>query len=218
MNQQLTVLIPEIVLGLFLIYAFVVVLAANVYDIRQTIRRKTLLQLQPKFRRAIKPTISVIIYAQNNADTIKNCLDSIRRNRYKNVDTVIVDNKSTDDTSVVVRSYIQKYPTLHVRLFSKKQIVKKLDVLAQGYRKSQKGDLVLVLDASSIITKTLLKDCAIRFWADDNLQVLHPNINNINLESINLIYFRLQQLVGSMLNKFLSLTSKYQVGPNSGVP
>jgi hypothetical protein len=88
--------------------------------------------------------------------------------------------------------------------------------MGEGYKRSLKGDLVLDIDASNSITRSFLKDCAIRFLSDNKLQVLHFNVNNLNSGSINLLYFRFLQLSGSMLNKSFASVSKYRTNINSG--
>lgn len=49
------------------------------------------------------PLISVIIPTHNNADTIRTAIDSIRNQTYKNLEIIIVDDNSTDDTAEIVR-------------------------------------------------------------------------------------------------------------------
>jgi glycosyltransferase involved in cell wall biosynthesis len=216
MNQQLAVLIPEIVLGLFLVGAFVVIIAASVYDIRQALHRKSMIKSQSKFRQSKKPTISIIVQAYNNVETVKGCLESIRKNRYSHYDIVVVDNNSTDETRREVRLYMQKHPLLPLRLYSKRYKRSRFESISEGYKRSSKGDLVLDIDATSVIPKSFLLDCASRFWYDNQLQALHFNVNNVNSGSINLLYFRFRQLCGSMLNKSLSSMSKYRLKSNSG--
>jgi glycosyltransferase involved in cell wall biosynthesis len=201
-----------------LIGAFVVLMGANIYDIKQAVRRKSLRKTWQKFLWSKKPSISIIVYAKDSAGTIESCLDGIRKSRYPHFDIVVADNSSDDDTRVTVRSYIQKYPKLPIRLYSKRQRGDRAQVesMGEGYKRSLKGDLVLDIDASNSITRSFLKDCAIRFLSDNKLQVLHFNVNNLNSGSINLLYFRFLQLSGSMLNKSFASVSKYRTNINSG--
>lgn len=52
----------------------------------------------------MKPLVSVCIPAYNNAAYIKETIDSILRQTYKNIELVICDDKSTDNTVEVVES------------------------------------------------------------------------------------------------------------------
>lgn len=50
-----------------------------------------------------QPLISVIVPAHNNGRTIRVALDSIRNQTYRNLEIVVVDDASTDNTANVVR-------------------------------------------------------------------------------------------------------------------
>ena len=52
-----------------------------------------------------KPFISIIIPAFNRAKTIGYCLDSVLHQTYKNIEVIIVDDCSTDETVEVVKRY-----------------------------------------------------------------------------------------------------------------
>ncbi|HVB19810.1 MAG TPA: glycosyltransferase family 2 protein [Candidatus Paceibacterota bacterium] len=54
------------------------------------------------------PLISVIIPAHNNGDTIRVAINSIRDQTYKNLEILVVDDNSTDDTSEAVRVFGKK--------------------------------------------------------------------------------------------------------------
>ena len=52
-----------------------------------------------------KPLVSVVIPTYNRADIIKRSIDSVLEQTYKNIEIVIVDDGSTDNTKEVVESY-----------------------------------------------------------------------------------------------------------------
>ncbi len=51
------------------------------------------------------PLVSVIIACKNTADYIEECLQSVRNQTYKNIELIIVDNFSTDDTYKIAKKY-----------------------------------------------------------------------------------------------------------------
>lgn len=59
------------------------------------------------------PLISVIIPARNSSETIKTALDSITAQTYKNLEIIVVDDNSTDDTKGVVSGLVQKDARIH---------------------------------------------------------------------------------------------------------
>ncbi len=63
-----------------------------------------------------KPLISVIIPAHNNKKTIGVAIESITRQTWQNLEVLVVDDNSTDDTKSVVMPFVQKDP--RVKYFS----------------------------------------------------------------------------------------------------
>ena len=55
-----------------------------------------------------KPLISVIIPARNSGETIKTALDSITGQTYQNLEIIVVDDNSTDNTKEVVERLVEK--------------------------------------------------------------------------------------------------------------
>ena len=52
-----------------------------------------------------KLKISIITTTYNSAKEIKNVLESIKFQKYKNIEHIIIDSKSTDKTLNIVKNY-----------------------------------------------------------------------------------------------------------------
>jgi len=52
-----------------------------------------------------KPIVSIIIPTKNSAKTLATCLDSIINQSYINIEIIIIDNHSTDNTLDIARKY-----------------------------------------------------------------------------------------------------------------
>jgi glycosyltransferase involved in cell wall biosynthesis len=63
-----------------------------------------LIHAQPTSR-AILPQVSFCIPTKNRARTIRACLESIRAQRYPDIEIIVVDNESTDETPVIAAQY-----------------------------------------------------------------------------------------------------------------
>jgi len=59
----------------------------------------------------IKPLVSIIVTNYNYGRFLKRCLDSILNQTYSNIELIICDNGSTDDSLEVVNDYLRKAPT-----------------------------------------------------------------------------------------------------------
>jgi glycosyltransferase involved in cell wall biosynthesis len=55
-----------------------------------------------------KPLVSIIVPTKNSAETLEDCLGSIRRQSYNNIEIIVVDNYSRDGTLDVAKKYDAK--------------------------------------------------------------------------------------------------------------
>lgn len=97
----------------------------------------------------INPLVSVIVTTRNNADTITACLDSIKQQSYKNIELIVVDNSSTDQTANVASEYTQwvftKGPE---RSAQRNYAVKKSN-----------GEYVLIIDSDMELSPNVVTEC-----------------------------------------------------------
>ena len=172
MNQSLIVLISEGTLFVFVALAFLLLIAASVYDAVLISRRQQLKALMRRLRRPRQPWVTVLLYADNNAASIEASLDSLRKSYYHHYDVVVINNASTDHTKQVLKSYLQKHTRVAFRIFQKRKKTAKLTALREGYRLSQKGELVLVMNANSKVERDFIKAGVARFVANEKLSAL----------------------------------------------
>ena len=52
-----------------------------------------------------EPLVSICIPTYNRANIIKKAIDSALSQTYKNIEVIVVDNASTDNTDEIVASY-----------------------------------------------------------------------------------------------------------------
>lgn len=65
-----------------------------------------------------KPVLSVIVANYNNEQYIRQCLDSILNQTYKDLDIIVADDTSTDDSPGIIREYAEEYPGIIKGIFS----------------------------------------------------------------------------------------------------
>lgn len=63
------------------------------------------------------PLVSVLVTNYNNADYIVESLESVVNQTYQNIEIVIVDDKSTDDSVRVAQSFIDDHPNYKFTLY-----------------------------------------------------------------------------------------------------
>ncbi len=96
-----------------------------------------------------KPLVSVIIPTYNSSRTIEKCLQSVKDQTYKNIELIVVDNNSTDNTKEIARKFtdlvFNKGPERSAqRNFGAKQA---------------KGDLLLIHDSDIYFHPESVSEC-----------------------------------------------------------
>lgn len=96
----------------------------------------------------IQPLVSIVISTKNEEENIENVLKSLKKQTYKNIEVIVVDNNSTDKTKEIAKIYTDK-------------------VFNKGPERSwqrnfglerAKGDFVLILDADMILTERVIEE------------------------------------------------------------
>jgi glycosyltransferase involved in cell wall biosynthesis len=92
----------------------------------------------------VKDKVTVVMAVKNESKTIKNCLDEFLKQTYKNVEFIIVDDNSTDETANFVRSS-ELYSTGTLKLLSATGSGKKM-AIKQAIAEA-KTEIILTADA-----------------------------------------------------------------------
>ena len=90
--------------------------------------------------------VSVIMGVYNNEDTVKNAIDSILNQSYKNIELIITDDNSSDNSLSVIKNYQDQK---NVKLIENKEnigLTKSLNLMI----KASKGKLIARQDADDI--------------------------------------------------------------------
>lgn len=206
MNEVLVYII--IVVGIINMIHFCLYLAgANLYDAARFKR-----QSEAGKRARKSPLVSVLVPAHNEEATIIRCLDSVRTNTHRKLEIIVIDDASTDKTSHLVRGYIKKYPKRSIRLVTKRKNVGKGEALNTALRRYVQGDLVMTLDADSVLDKRAIKN-AVAYFQDPAIVGLAANVRIMSEESVLGLLQKFEHMVGYRSKKFYSLTnSEFIIG------
>ena len=105
------------------------------------------------------PLVSVVIAAFDEEYAIGRTLDALLKMKYPSFEVVVVDDGSSDRTSEIVRSYIEKGP---VRLVQKEVNEGKAMALNDALPVCR-GEILLLIDADIIVTPDLLNNIVPHF-------------------------------------------------------
>ncbi len=211
MNQHLLIQTSEVLLFAAACIGLILVILASLYDLRTIARRRYFRSIVATSPKRNRPQVTVLVYAKDSSVTIEACLVSISRNNYKKYDIVVVDNVSADATKQAMTAYVKRRPTKPLYYYRKRKESGRLQALQSGYRKSRRGDIVLVLDADGTIPPGLIGEAAARFVADDTLLALRLNENLKDVRSSILLSLRFLHLSRNIYAKSTSLLSIGQI-------
>lgn len=143
---------------------------AAIYDIQaDKAAREQQKHPQARFYR-MRPNVTVIIYAANDAEVIQRCLYSLKHNSYKKLKIVVIDNASTDGTNAAVKSFIKINQRLNIKVITKRRAVSRALCFKDAVQRYTKDELVLCLHADSVLDKCALQKAVIKLNKDSSLE------------------------------------------------
>lgn len=106
-----------------------------------------------------RPLVSVIIPTYNSGRTLEKCLRSIMRQTYRNVEVIIVDRYSSDNTIKIAKKYRTKiYQVKYERAKAKNTGLK-----------MARGRYVLFIDSDMELTPTVIDECVNLIGEDEKI-------------------------------------------------
>lgn len=184
------------------------IVGANFYDIQKFRQQK----FGTKRSYGPRPLVSVLIPAHNEEAGIARCLDSVRRSSARKIQIIVIDDASTDNTKKVVREYIKKHSNRNISLMYKQKNVGKAGALNHALKNGAEGDIIMTLDADSVLHKNAIAN-AVSYFSDPTVAGVAANVRVMQSNTFLGILQRFEYMVGYRSKKFYSVTnSEYIVG------
>lgn len=190
-------------LGLYLI-------GANMYDVR-SFRREAV----KRHRTRRNALVSILIPAHNEEKSIVRCLESVRKSSMRDLEIIVIDDASSDQTSDIVRSYIRRHSDFNrpITLLRCPRNVGKAGALNQALRRGVKGEFVMTLDADSILHPRAIQNAVDYFYDDPDVAGVAANVRVVDSLSMLGLLQKFEYIVGYRSKKFYSLSnSEFIVG------
>ncbi len=124
---------------------------------------------------------SIIVPVYNVENYLRKCLDSIVNQTCQNYEVIIICDKCSDNSEVIVDKYVKKYKNFS-KIFAEKTGLSKARNLGI---EASKGEYILFLDSDDFFEKTLLE-----------------TINNEIKGNPDLIRFQIQDIVNDKIIKY----------------
>jgi len=134
------------------------------------------------------PLVSVIVLNYNAGELLLNCIESIKKSAYKNLEIIVVDNISTDKSQEICK---EKYPD--IKLIQNDENFGYCEGNNIGIRKA-KGDFIMILNPDTIVEPNCIREL---IFAHEKLGegLYQPKILSLNEKQV-------LQSTGNMLHIF----------------
>lgn len=112
-----------------------------------------------------RPLISVIVPVYNGQDYLENCIRSIEEQTYRNLEVIVINNGSTDETGTVCDRLKRDYANLRILLLDDKGV----SAARNAGVDAAEGDFVTFVDADDRLccgTLEILYDCMVDTGSD----------------------------------------------------
>lgn len=109
------------------------------------------------------PLVSVIVPTKNSTEFLERCLDSVKNQTYQNIEIILVDNNSTDQTKEIARKY-----TNHVY----NQGPERSAQVNFGVEKAN-GEFVYKIDSDFVLDPKVVEQCVGKIQEGFDAVVVH---------------------------------------------
>ncbi|HTE22212.1 MAG TPA: glycosyltransferase [Candidatus Limnocylindria bacterium] len=184
---------------------------ANFYDMWQFKRRHHLAAARRHSAHA-EPLVSLLIPAHNEEKVILRCLQSIRAGSHQNLQIIVIDDASKDNTYNLVLEYKREHPDTDLSIVRRYKNVGKGQGLNYALQHRAKGKLVMTLDADSMLEHDTIKN-AVSYFDDPSIVGVAANVRIIEEPTILGILQKFEHMIGYRSKKTYSLTkSEFVIG------
>ncbi len=166
------------------------------YTIKKLIRIKKYSALKD-----YNPKVSIIVPAWNEGVGIISTVESILANTYQNLEVVIINDGSTDNSHNIIKEFLGKITNKEKRgkiIYLIQPNSGKGKALNKGIKKST-GQLILTCDADSILEKNAVENL-IKYYIDTKIMAVVGNVKVTNTSTPTGIMQRIEYLF-SFYNK-----------------
>ena len=103
-----------------------------------------------------KPFVSIMIPAHNEESVIATTVETVLKMDYPNFEIIAIDDRSTDNTSSVLKDLEKKYPNKVIAFIRPKDAFPGKSAVLNDALKYAKGEAILVFDADATMAPDFL--------------------------------------------------------------
>ncbi|NDK57083.1 glycosyltransferase family 2 protein [Pontibacter fetidus] len=159
----------------------------------------------------LQPLVTIICLCYNHERFLKEALDSVLAQTYSNLEIIIVDDSSTDNSPEIVKEYCQKYPQL--TYINTGQNVGNTKAFNMGWRAS-KGKFVIDFATDDVLLPDRIERQVAAFTKlDKTYGVVYSDAEYINDNSEHLYYHSAKYKSAPDGDVFTEVLGRYFICP-----
>lgn len=149
-----------------------------------------------KYNKSFKPSVSVVIAAYNEEEVICKTINSILKSDYEDLEIIIVNDGSKDNTSGVI---IDKFKDNEQVKLINKENGGKSSAVNLGFKEAR-GEFIVCLDADTIIARNAIS-LMIRHFNDKNVVAVSGNVKVGNVHNLLTKWQHVEYVTGFNLER-----------------
>jgi hypothetical protein len=158
------------------------------------------------FSRALRkrPKVSIIVFAENNAEQLIKCLQSIGKNNYRKYEISVVPTYNSDEIKSTVAAFSKKHKSKKIRIIN-------------SYTKEALADnseIILQLSDSLMLDKNALFETIKFFALNKDASVLIPQVSGVFKYTVSSLLLQYEYILKNNFKK--SQSALYKMDNNKG--
>ncbi len=125
--------------------------------------------------------VSIITATYNSAETVRNTFDSVLNQTYKDIEYIVVDGLSKDNTVEIVKEYVEKFGG-KMRYISEKDRGL-YDAMNKGLAMAT-GDVVGILNSDDFYTSNDILEVVANNFRDNEIDAVYGDIHFVNSDDL----------------------------------
>ncbi len=122
----------------------------------------------------IELKVSVLINNYNYGEFLKECIDSVLNQSYSNIEIVVYDDGSRDNSQVLLKEYEDNITLIAKRNYGKSPNVNQMNAIYKAFKEA-KGDIVFLLDSDDYFKKDKVEKIVNVFEENTDIEIVqHP--------------------------------------------
>ena len=128
-----------------------------------------------------QPKVSIVVNNYNGAEYLRECLDSLIRQTYKNIEIVIIDAFSSDNSRKIISEYASKYKNKIKAIFTDKYIKYPAISYNIGFLNCS-ADFIAINDSDDISMPSRIEKQVAFLLDNSEVDVVGSNFSEFNID------------------------------------